>query len=211
MEKHVMGSVTHDKNTPAYAGYPPLTIRLRPALELGYDQLLELSSINRDLRLELTAKGELIVTPPVGGETSNRNSEINMQLRLWAKRAGTGVAFDSSGGFILPNGAVRSPDASWVERPCLETPSAEQCEKFLPPCPDFVIELRSPTDSLSVLRDKMREYVSNGARLGWLIEPRHKRVYVYRPEARVQELEAPEEIPGDPVLPGFVLNLREVW
>jgi Uma2 family endonuclease len=206
-----MGAVIHNKDVSPHAGHPPLVVRLRPVLELTEDQLLELSSLNRDLRLELTAKGELIVMLPAGGETSNRNSEINLQLRLWAKRNGAGVTFDSSGGFILPNSAVRSPDASWVERSRLETLTAKQREKFLPLCPDFVIELRSPSDRLSVLQDKMREYLDNGARLGWLIDPQQKRVYVYRPQTSVQELEAPQEISGDPVLPGFVLDLREVW
>ncbi len=206
-----MGSVTRDKDAPTYTEHPPLVVRLRPVLELTEDQLLDLSSINRDLRLELTAKGELIVMPPAGGETSRRNIELAAQLWVWAKRDGTGVAFDSSGGFTLPNGAVRSPDASWVERSRLETLTPEQREKFLPLCPDFVIELRSPTDSLSVLRDKMQEYMNNGSRLGWLIDPRQKRVYIYRPEEPVQELKNPERISGVPVLPGFVLDLREVW
>ncbi len=206
-----MKPVTRKEDAPIYAEHTPLTLRLRPVLELSYDQFLKLSSINRDLRLEFTAKGELIVTPPAGGETSNRNSAINMQMRLWAKRNGAGVTFDSSGGFILPNGAVRSPDASWVERSRLEALTAEQREKFLPLCPNFVIELRSPTDKLSVLQDKMQEYLDNGARLGWLIDPQQKRVYVYRPQAPVQQLDAPEKISGHPVLPDFVLDLREVW
>ncbi len=206
-----MKPVTRKEDAPIYAEHTPLTLRLRPVLELSYDQFLELSSINRDLRLELTAKRELTVMPPAGGETSRRNIELAAQLWVWAKRDGTGVAFDSSGGFILPNGAVRSPDAGWVERSRLEALTAEQREKFLPLCPNFVIELRSPTDKLSVLQDKMQEYLDNGARLGWLIDPQQKRVYVYRPQAPVQQLDAPEKIPGDPVLPGFLLDLREVW
>jgi Uma2 family endonuclease len=206
-----MKPVTRKEDAPIYAEHTPLTLRLRPVLELSYDQFLELSSINRDLRLELTAKRELTVMPPAGGETSRRNIELAAQVWVWAKRDGTGVAFDSSGGFTLPNGAVRSPDASWVERSRLEALSAEQREKFLPLCPDFVIELRSPTDRLSVLQDKMREYLDSGARLGWLIDPQQKRVYVYRPQAPIQQLDAPEKISGHPVLPDFVLDLREVW
>lgn len=206
-----MKPATHKEQAPADPGDLPLVLRLKPAVALTPDQLLELSSLNRDLRLELTAKGELIVMPPTGWETGNQNSEVNMQLRLWTKRDRTGAASDSSTGFVLPNGAIRSPDASWVEGSRLEALSAEQRRKFAPLCPDFVIELRSPSDSLSVAQAKMREYVENGARLGWLLDPAQKRVYVYRPETPVQQLENPEKVSGDPVLPGFVLDLREIW
>ncbi len=206
-----MKPAVHKKDAPPYDVPPPLVLRLRPVVELTEDQLLELSSLNRDLRLELTAEGELIVMPPAGGETSKRNAELTIQLGTWAKRDGTGVTFDSSGGFTLPNGAVRSPDAAWIERSRLEALTAEQRRKFLPLCPDFAIELRSPSDRLSVVQDKMQEYLDNGMRLGWLVDPEHKQVYVYRPEAPVQRLENPESISGDPVLPGFVLELREVW
>lgn len=186
-------------------------LRLRPVVELTGDKLLELSSLNRDLRLEMTAEGELIVMPPAGGETSDRNAEIIMQLRLWSKRDGAGVTFDSSGGFVLPNGAVRSPDASWVEQTRLAALLQEQRKKFLPLCPEFVVELRSPSDSLATLQAKMQEYLENGAKLGWLIDPENKRVYVYRPREPVRELKNPENVSGDPVLPSFVLDLREIW
>lgn len=195
----------------AKAGYEPLVLRLRPVIELNEEQLLELSSLNRDLRLELTAEGKLIVMPPAGGESSQRNAEVTMQLGLWTKQDGTGITFDSSGGFVLPNGAILSPDASWVERSRLDALTPEQRKKFLPLCPDFVVELRSPSDSLRGLHDKMREYVENGARLGWLIDPENKHVYVYSPKGLARELEAPETLVGDPVLPGFALDLREVW
>ncbi len=199
------------KDAPTQEGHPPLTIRLRPVLDLTDDQFLELAGINRDLRMELTAERELIVMPPAGTETGDRNAEITMQLRLWAKRDGTGTAFDSSAGFTLPNGAVRSPDASWTVRSRLEALTDEQRRAFAPLCPDFVIELRSPTDRLHVVQDKMQEYLDNGAKLGWLIDPERKRVYVYRPQAPLQELENPVTISGTPVLPGFVLDLREIW
>ncbi len=201
----------HEKGAPVHDEPFEVTLRLRPAIELSPDQLLELSGLNRDLRLELTAKGELVIMPPTGWETSDRNAEVTMQLRAWAKRDGTGVASDSSGGFILPNRAVRSPDAAWIERSRLEALTAEQREKYLPLCPDFVIELRSPTDRLNVLQDKMREYLENGARLGLLIDPKQRRVYVYRPKEPVRELENPETVSGEPILPGFVLDLREIW
>jgi Uma2 family endonuclease len=210
-ERDAVKPTIYKEDAPPYDGHPPLVVRLRPVIELNEDQLLELSSLNSDLRLELTAKGELVVMPPAGGRTSDRNSEINMQVRQWAKRDGTGTAFDSSGGFVLPNGAVRSPDAAWVENSRLQALTAEQREKFLPLCPDFVVELRSPTDSLRVQQDKMREYLENGAKLGLLIDPRERRVYVYRPEEPVQQLEDPPSVSGEPVLPGFVLDLREIW
>ena len=192
-------------------GNPPLIVHLQPVLDLTEDQFFEFCQINRDLRIERNARGELILMPPTGGETGDRNAEITMQLRLWAKRDGTGTAFDSSTGFTLPNKAVRSPDAAWVRKSRLAKLTAEQKKKFLPLCPDFAIELRSPTDSLSVLQDKMQEYLDNGAPLGWLIDPEQKRVYIYRPQAPIEQLERPETVSADPVLAGFVLDLREVW
>lgn len=188
-----------------------VVLRLRPVLELSPDQLLEISGLNSDLRLELTAEGELIVMTPAGGWSSKRNFELAVQFGVWVRQDGTGTAFDSSGGFILPNGAIRSPDISWVENPRLESLSAEEREKYLPLCPDFVAELRSPSDSLRAVQEKMVEYLENGARLGWLVDPQQKRVYVYRPGEPVQELDNPEEVSAEPVLPSFVLSLREVW
>lgn len=153
-----MRPVVHKEDAPLHEPQPPLVLRLRPVIELTADQLLGLSSLNRNLRLELTAKGELVLMPPTGTETGGRNLELAAQLWVWAKRDGTGMAFDSSTGFTLPNGAVRSPDVSWVPRSRLEALTAEQREKFAPLCPDFVIELRSPGDSLRVVQEKMQEY-----------------------------------------------------
>jgi Uma2 family endonuclease len=201
----------HERDAPVHDEPFGLVVRLRPVLELSPDQLLELSSLNDDLRLEMTAKGELIVMTPAGGESSRQNLKLAVRLGVWAERDGTGVAFDSSGGFVLPNGAIPSPDASWVERSRFEALTAEQRKKFLPLCPDFVIELRSPSDRLKAIQDKMQEYLENGAKLGWLIDPDQKRVYVYRPEEPVRVLENPKKVSGDPVLAGFVLDLREVW
>lgn len=205
-----MRPVVRKEDAPLHEPQSPLVLRLRPVIELTADQLLGLSSLNSDLRLELTTKGELVVMPPTGTETGGRNLELAAQLWVWAKRDGTGMAFDSSTGFTLPNGAVCSPSVSWVPRSRLEALSAEQREKFAPLCPDFVIELHSPGDSLRVVQEKMREYMENGARLGWLIDPEYNRVYVYRPDSSVQQLENPQTISGEPVLPGFVLDLREV-
>lgn len=121
---------------------------------------------------------------PTGWETGDREAEFTMQLRLWAKQSGVGVATSPSTGFVLPNGAIRSPDAAWVANSRLEALSAEQRKRFLPLCPDFVVELRSPSDSLGVLQETLVEYLENGARLGLLLDPPQKRVYVYEPESR---------------------------
>lgn len=206
-----MEALDQDKNQNTYIGHPPLVVQLKPVLSLTDDQLFEFSQLNRDLRIERNAEGELIIMPPAGGETSQRNAEIVAQLVMWAKRNGEGVTFDSSGGFRLSNRAMRSPDAAWVRKSRWETISGEERKKFIPLCPDFVIELRSPTDSLSVLQAKMQEYIDNGAQLAWLIDPERQRVYVYRLQVPVQELAKPEKLSGEPLLAGFELDLREIW
>jgi Uma2 family endonuclease len=180
-------------------------------VRLTEDQFVRLCQENPDLRLELTAKGELVIMPPAGSETGWRNNEISYFLTAWAKQDGTGLVFDSSTGFTLPNGARRSPDASWVRRERWNALTHDQREGFAPLCPDFVIELRSPTDRLSVLQEKMQEYIDNGAHLGWLIDPIDKRVHVYRPGQPVETLDDPATLSGDPALPGFVLHVRELW
>jgi Uma2 family endonuclease len=149
--------------------------------------------------------------PPTGGETSNRNAELTYQVQAWTRRDQAGVAFDSSGGFKLPNGATRSPDAAWVRRSRLAGLTREQKQKFLPLCPDFVIELRSPTDNLQAVLDKMQEYLDNGAQLGWLLDPLTRRVHVYLPQRPPEILDAPNTLSADPLLPGFVLDLRKIW
>lgn len=186
-------------------------LHLRPGLNITDEQFFLICQQNRDLRIERTAGGDLIVMPPTGWTTGNRNAEITMQLRMWAKKDGRGVATDSSTGFKLPNGADRSPDAAWVRRERLAALTPEQKEKFLPLCPDFVIELRSPTDNLAVVQAKLEEYIANGAQLGWLINPETRRVHVYRPGAQTEILEQPDSVSGDTVLPGFTLDLREIW
>ena len=174
------------------------------------DQLLELSSLNPDLRIELTAEGELIFMPPAGGETGDRNAEVAMQLRQWAKRAGTGKSFDSSTGFRLPNGAVRSPDAAWVSNEVWLSLTDEQRQKYPPIAPEFVIGLLSPTDSVQVAQRKMEEYIENGTQLGWLIDPPNRRLYIFTPEG-VSESDEPAAVDGGPLLMGFRLDLQEVW
>ena len=166
---------------------------------------------NRDVRIEQNAKGEIIIMPPTGSETGDRNAEITTQLRNWAKKDKKGKTYDSSTGFKLPNGAKRSPDASWILKERLENFSAKQLQKFLPLCPDFVLELSSPTDSLKDLQEKMDEYIENGARLGWLLDSKNKRILIYRPNEEIELLKNPETISGAPVLEGFELDLREIW
>jgi Uma2 family endonuclease len=186
-------------------------LHLPACIQLTPDQLYELCQANRDLRIERTAQGALQIMPPTGGSTGDRNAELTMQLRIWAKRNGIGVAFDSSTGFMLPNGAMRSPDAAWILLSRWESLRREEQAGFTPLCPDFVVELRSPADNLSALQSKMQEYLDNGLSLGWLIDPEDKRVYVYRPQAEVECLDSPETVSADPVLPGFVLELRDIW
>ncbi len=193
------------------SGHPPLILHTRPALEMDDRQFFEFCRLNRDWRIERTDEGDLEIMPPAGGETSSRNAIITAQMVGWALRDGTGIVTDSSGGFILPSGAVRSPDAAWVRRERLMALTAEQKQRFLPLCPDFVVELRSPSDSLAVLREKLAQYMENGARLGWLIDPESKQVHVHRPETDVQRLDETSELSGEPELPGFVLDLRAIW
>ena len=186
-------------------------LRLGPTIALTPAQFYDMCRANPDLNLEMSAEGEIIIMPPAGGETSSRNAKLTARLVVWAEEDGTGVAFDSSGGFELPSGTVRSPDASWVLRSRLARLTSQQRERFLPLCPDFVAELRSPTDVLETLQTKMAEYIANGARLGWLLDPFDRRVYVYRPDAKVEVIANAERLGGDPVLPGFTLELERIW
>jgi Uma2 family endonuclease len=182
------------------------------ALKVTPEQFEAIALTNRDLRLECTAQGELIVNPPTGGESGKRNLSISTQLGNWyEEHDDLGEAFDSSTGFRLPNGADRSPDASWVSRERWSALTPKARKGFVPLCPDFVVELRSESDSLTKLQAKMQEYINNGARLGWLIDPQHRRVEIYRPGVDVEVLEDPTELSGEDILPDFVLNLTRVW
>jgi len=188
-----------------------LTLNLEPIIKLTSEQFYQLCQANPDLKLERNAQGELIVMPPTGGETGKRNSNINVQLWLWNDRTQLGEVFDSSTGFTLPNKANRSPDAAWVEKLRWEALTAEQKEKFIPLCPDFVLELLSPNDSLSKTQDKMQEYMENGCRLGLLINRKNQQVEIYRAGREMEVLNAPSSISGEDVLPGFVLNMQPIW
>ncbi len=207
-----MNVAIHQKKKPPADSPPwPLVLRVRPALNLTEEQFFALCQLNRDLRIERSAEGEWLIMPPTGWDTGDRNSEINRQLTNWARQDGTGRTCDSSTGFRLPNGAVRSPDAAWLRKERLAPLSPEERQRFLPLCPDFVLELWSPSDRLEDIQAKMAEYLANGARLGWLLYPPERRVFVYRPGAAVERMDQPDAVSGDPVLPGFTLDLREIW
>lgn len=193
------------------ARWSHLPMRIRLAAPLDGDALFEFCAANRELRIERTSDGDLIIMPPTGGETGSRNSELTIQCGMWARQDGTGKHFDSSTGFLLPNGAVRSPDFSWVSKSRWDTLTKEEQRKFAPLCPDFVVELRSESDLLHDQQAKLDEYLACGARLGWLIDPIAGRAYVYRPGRAVEVLERPLELRGDPELPGLVVDLREIW
>jgi Uma2 family endonuclease len=185
----------------------PLVLEMKTAdIHLSDEQFYRLCQVNRDLRLERTAEGKLIIMPPTGWETGNRNSKLNQRLANWADVNGQGLVFDSSTGFILPNGAIRSPDAAWVTRSRLETLRPDP-NRFLPLCPDFAIELRSASDDLNTVRAKMQEYLKNGMQLGWLLNPYDQQVEIYRMGQPVEGLKSPAELSGEMVLPEFVLQL----
>ena len=196
---------TLEQNTPHF-----LMLNVQ-SVDLTDEQFYRLCSDNRDLRFELTAQRELLIMSPTGSKTGWRNGKITQHLFNWTELDGTGVGFDSSAGFTLPNGAKRSPDASWVRREVWDALTDEEQDEFVPICPDFAVELRSPTDSLEDLHEKMTEYIANGTRLGWLFDPKNKRVDIYRPNQSVELLENPSSISGDPVLPGFLFDPSEIW
>lgn len=189
----------------------PLVVKFRPLYAMTPDEFYQFCRLNPDLNVELTAEGEVVLMSPSGGATGARNLHIAGALWQWTKQNDEGVGFDSSTGFILPNGAVRAPDASWVRRSRLEALTPDEKERFLPLCPDFVIELASPSDRESDLQAKMDEYMANGAQLGWLIVPDTRSVYVYRPGAPAQRQSDQEAIAADPLLPGFTLDLAALW
>jgi len=175
------------------------------------DDFFALCAINRELKMERVATGEIIVMHPVGGIASTRNLSIGAQLWQWNECQGLGIAFDSSTGFMLPNGANRSPDAAWIPQARWDRLTSDEQQKFLPLCPDFVIELRSPSDNLKPLQEKMVEYMENGCLLGWLINPQKREVEIYRPNVEVEKLADPQMIYGERVLPDFVLDMGKVW
>lgn len=211
-----MQVVFADNLIPTYVPEATRSVRLHFEFEderrkMTPDEFWEFCAKNRKLRAELTKVGDVIIMPPTGFETSDRNGEIVFQLKLWSKKDKSGKVTESNGGFILPNGAVFAPDASWTSNQRLKKFTAEQKKKFLPLSPDFVIELRSESENLSELKNKMEEYIENGVRLGWLIDPKNKRVSVYQRDKKVEILENPKTVSGENVLKGFELDLTEIW
>ncbi len=184
---------------------------LSPLTNLTREQFYRLCEANPDRKLERSPNGELIVMAPTGGETGYRNSELNLDVGLWNRKQKTGIVCDSSTGFSLPNGGDRSPDVSWIPLEKWESLTLAQRKGFLPLCPDFVIELLSPSDSWKLGTEKMEEYQKNGCRLGWLLDPKNKRVSIYRGDRPVEILEAPEKLSGEDVLVGFELDVRFLW
>jgi Uma2 family endonuclease len=189
----------------------PLTVNLPAIAQMTLAQFYEFCQANRDLRIERTATGEVVIMPPAFSDTGNRNFNVAVQFGSWAEQDGTGISFDSSSGFTLPNGATRSPDISWVKLERWNALTAEQQASFAPLCPDFVIELRSSSDRLTSLQDKMQEYITNGTSLGMLIDRKHRTVHIYRPNQEPQILDNPETVSGEPELPGFVLRMAKIW
>ena len=188
-----------------------ITLDLRPNLQLTDQAFDQLCRSNPDLRLERTAQGELIAMAPSGSETGYYNADISGQLWQWNRKRQGGITFDSSTGFTLPNGAIRSPDAAWIEISRWQAIPPQQRRKFAPICPDFVIELKSPSDDLSILQAKLTEYIENGARLGWLIDPENRQVFCYRPLQLPEWLNNLRYLSGEDILLEFVLDLRVVW
>ncbi len=188
-----------------------LTLNLNSVIKLTREQFYQLCEENPDLKLERNAQGELIIMAPTGGETGKSNSTINAQIWFWNNQTNGGEVFDSSTGFTLPNGADRSPDVSWVAKSRWEALTKEQKEKFIPLCPDFVIEIMSPSDTLKKVQDKMHEYINNGCRLGWLINRKKQEVEIYRPGQKVEVLKLPQTLSGENILPDFILNMQRIW
>lgn len=189
----------------------PLTVSLPAIAPMSREEFYAFCQANQDLRIERTATGEVIVMPPAFSDTGNRNFNLAAYLWVWSEQDGTGLGFDSSSGFTLPNGAMRSPDASWMRKEKWEALSAEEQASFAPVCPDFVIELRSKSDPLKSLKVKMEEYLENGVLLGWLIDRKNRTVYIYRPNQEPIILENPAIISADPELFGFKLSMAKIW
>ena len=206
-------TLTRPAATATAVSAEPFIIRFKPLTKMTDEQFEQFCALNDILRIERTAEGEIILMPPAHSNTGSLNGRINTQLGNWSEQNGAGVYYDSSAGFKLPNGALRSPDASWVSNDRLDALTDEQRSGFFSICPDFVIELRSSSDSISMLQAKMQEYIDNGALLGWLIDPiaSPKQAHIYRPQAEVVILDEPDTVSAEPELTGFTLNLTRIW
>ncbi|MEA5516144.1 Uma2 family endonuclease [Nodularia sp. UHCC 0506] len=188
-----------------------ITLYLPPSIEITDDQFFEMCQINELIKIQRNADGSLILKPLLGGISSNINAGLTAQLANWNDHESLGVAFGSDVGFILPNGAILSPNTAWIKLERWDSLTEEQKEKFPPICPDFVVELLSPSDTLKVAQKKMREYLDNGVRLGLLINRKSRQVEIYRQGKEVEVLESPATVSGEDVLNGFILNLGMIW
>ncbi|WP_445626868.1 Uma2 family endonuclease [Nostoc sp. DSM 114167] len=188
-----------------------IAINLNPIIQLTDNQFYQLCRENPEIKFERNARGELLIMPPTGGETGNRNIEIAADFVIWNRQTQLGICFDSSTCFKLPNGANRSPDVAWIRKERWDTLTPEEQEKFPPIAPDFVLELMSPSDSLKETQEKMQEYIDNGVKLGWLINSKLRQVEIYSLGQPVEILEHPKELLGEDILPGFTLNLAIIW
>ena len=197
--------------TAAPNAIPATELHLPETVEMSDDDFFEFCVLNRGRRFEREADGTIIMMFPAGGESGGRNSDLTGLLFIWSRHEGTGKAFDSSTGFTLPDGSTRAPDAAWVPKAKLQALAPEQRTKFLPICPDFVVELLSPSDTLAATRRKMQLYIDNGTRLGWLLDPATQLAEVYRPGQPVEEVRGHATLSGESVLPGFSLDLHEIW
>ena len=204
-------SVRENAASTVEQAHAPLTIRFEPVIEMTSELFEQFCALNDDLRIERTAEGVIELMPPVYSDTGAKELDIGADLKVWARSDASGVAFGSNTGFTLPNGAMRSPDASWILRTRLDALTSEEKRGFSSICPDFVIELRSESDRLSVLQAKMEEYMANGARLGWLLDPLQRQAHIYRPNADPEILDNPNTISAAPELPGFTLDLKPIW
>jgi Uma2 family endonuclease len=187
-----------------------IILNLKSIMSLTYEEFYQLCQVNPEAKLELTARGELVIMSPTGGTTGNRNFELYIDLGIWNRQTKLGKVFDSSTMFRLPSGALRSPDAAWISLERWNQLTTEEQDEFPPICPDFVVEIRSSSDSLISLQKKMQEYMDNGTRLGWLIDPKKQTVEIYRRGREKEILANPTQLSGEDVLPGFVLNLSGI-
>ena len=189
----------------------PVVVHTRHAIELDDEQFFRLCQANRDLQIERTAEGDILIMAPEAGSSGRASSRLTALFDQWAELDGTGQVFGASTGFRLSNGAIRAPDVAWVRNDRLDLLTDEQWQHFLPLCPDFVLELRSPSDGMRALQHKMEEYRDNGAQLGWLLDPVAKRVHVYRPGTTPEILDSPSIVSAEPLLRGFALDVLQIW
>ena len=188
-----------------------ITVNFNCVVDISDEQFYQLCLNNPDTQFERNADGEIVIMPPTGGETGKRNSDLVIQLGLWNRQAKLGEVFDSSTGYKLPSGANRSPDVSWIEQKRWDSLTAEQKQKFIPLAPDFALELMSPSDYLINTQAKMKEYSDNGVKLGWLINPQAQQIEIYRLGKEVELLKSPTTISGEDILPGFGLDLSNIF